>query len=163
MPGRTLIQLMETSAERFADEVYLLEKPEDQYIGTTYRETRKQVHRFAAGLLSLGVTKGDRVSLISEGRNLWVIAELGIFYSGAINVPISVKISEPAELKFRLAHSGCRVVVVSGNQAHKVEAIKKDLPDLETIVLLDGEASDPEEIEVERLLEMGDKLAGGEP
>ncbi len=157
MPGRTLINLMETSAERFADEVYLLEKPADQYVETTYRETREQVHRFAAGLLALGVRKGDRVSLISEGRNLWVIAELGIFYTGAINVPISVKINEPTELKFRLAHSGCRIVVVSGNQAHKVEAIKKDLPDLETIILLDGEAKDPDELEADRLLAMGDE------
>ena len=120
MPGRTLIDLMETSAERFADEVYLLEKPNDRYEETTYRETREQVHRFAAGLLALGVKKGDRISLISEGRNLWVIAELGILYAGAINVPISVKINEPTELKFRLAHSGCRMVVVSANQAHKV-------------------------------------------
>ncbi|MFH1765899.1 MAG: long-chain fatty acid--CoA ligase [Gemmatimonadota bacterium] len=157
MAGRTLVKLMETSAERFADEVYLLEKPNDRYEETTYRETRKQVHRFAAGLLALGVRKGDRISLISEGRNLWVIAELGILYAGAINVPISVKISEQAELKFRLAHSGCRMVVVSGNQAHKVEAIKKDLPDLETIVLLDGEAKDPDELEVDRLLAQGDE------
>jgi len=157
MAGRTLIDLMETSAERFADEVYLLEKPNDHYEETTYRETKEQVYRFAAGLLALGVKKGDRISLISEGRNLWVIAELGILYTGAINVPISVKINEPAELKFRLSHSGCRVVVVSENQAPKVEAIKKDLPDLETIILLDGRAKDEEEMEVEKLLALGDE------
>ncbi len=161
MPGRTLIDLMETSAERFPDEVYLLEKPQDHYVETTYRETREQVHRFAAGLLALGVKKGDRISLVSEGRNLWVIAELGIFYAGAINVPISVKINEPAELKFRLAHSGARMVVVSGNQSHKVEAIKKDLPDLETVILLDGEARDPDELEVDRLLATGEEWLAG--
>ncbi|MCJ7629392.1 MAG: AMP-binding protein, partial [Longimicrobiales bacterium] len=161
MPGRTLIDLMESSAERFADEVYLLEKPQDHYVETTYRETREQVHRFAAGLLALGVKKGDRISLVSEGRNLWVIAELGIFYAGAINVPISVKINEPAELKFRLAHSGARMVVVSGNQSHKVEAIKKDLPDLETVILLDGEAKDPDELEVDRLLATGEEWLAG--
>jgi long-chain acyl-CoA synthetase len=155
MAGRTLVDLMETSAQRFADEVYLLEKPADEYVGTTYRETRELVHRFAAGLMSLGVQKGDRVSVISEGRSLWVVAELGILYAGAINVPISVKINEAAELKFRLAHSGCRMVVVSRNQASKVEAIKKDLPDLETIVLLDGGASSPDELSAERLLELG--------
>jgi len=81
---------------------------------------------------------------------------LAIFYTGAINVPISVKINESTELKFRLAHSGCRMVVVSGNQAPKVEAIKKDLPDLETIILLDGDAKDEEELEVEGLLALGD-------
>ncbi len=156
MAGRTLIQLMETSAERFADEIYLLEKAGDDYEGTTYRETRIQVHRFAAGLLALGIEKGERIAIISEGRNDWVIAELGIFYTGAINVPISVKINEANELKFRLAHSGCRMVVVSGNQAPKVEAIKRDLPDLEAIILLDGEARDDEELAVDKLLALGD-------
>jgi long-chain acyl-CoA synthetase len=157
MEPRTLIDLMETRAEEFADEVYLLEKPDDRYEELTYAETREQVHRFAAGLLALGVKKGDRISILSEGRNLWVIAELGIFYTGAINVPISYKIHEPNELKFRLAHSGCRMVVVSGNQASKVEAIKKDLPDLETVILLDGKAKDSDEMEVDRLLATGDE------
>ena len=139
MPGRTIIDLMETSVERFGDDVYLMEKVGDRYEGTTYRETRELVHRFSAGLLALGLQKGDRVALIAEGRNLWVIAELGILCAGAINVPISVKINEAAELKFRMAHSGCRMAIVSGTQAPKVEALLKDLPDLETLILLDGE------------------------
>lgn len=157
MAGRTLVQLMETSAERFSDEIYLLEKTGDEYEGTTYGETRTQVHRFAAGLLALGIQKGDRIALISEGRNDWVIAELGIFYTGAINVPISVKINEANELKFRLAHAGCRMAVVSGNQAHKVAAVKRDLPDLETVVRLDGAAKDDDELEVGQLLTLGDQ------
>lgn len=155
MAGRTIVDMMETSAQRFADEVYLLEKPTDAYVGLTYRETREKVHQFAAGLLALGIRKGDRIAVISEGRSLWVVAELGIFYTGAINVPISVKINEVAELKFRLAHSGCRMVVVSRGQAPKVESIKKDLPDLETIVLLDGGETAPDEIGVDRLMAMG--------
>ena len=35
---------------------------DDSYEETTYRETRIQVHRFAAGLLSLGIKKGDRIA-----------------------------------------------------------------------------------------------------
>jgi len=163
MPARTLIDLMEAAAERYPDEIYLLEKPHDLYEGITYRETRAQVRRFAAGLLALGAQKGDRICLLSEGRNLWVIAELGIFYAGCINVPVSVKINEPTELKFRLAHSGSRMVVVSGNQAPKVEAIKRDLPELERIVLLDGEETDPDEIEVERLMLEGDRWLAQNP
>jgi len=97
--------------------------------------------------MALGVRKGDRIGLISEGRNDWLIAELAIVYTGAINVPLSVKIEELSELKFRLAHSGCRMVIVSGAQAHKVYAIKHDLPDLELVILLDPrEMPDSEEL-----------------
>lgn len=155
MPGRTLVQLMETAAEQFGDEAYLLEKVGDAYQETSYRETRKQVRRFAAGLMALGIQKGDRISVISEGRSLWVVAEVGILYAGAANVPISVKINEAAELKFRLAHSGCRMVVVSETQRAKIEEIRKDLPDLETIILLDGGAKRLDEIGVDRLLSLG--------
>jgi len=155
MPARTLIELLENSVERFGDDVYLMEKVGDRYEGTTYRETREQIHLFSAGLQALGIQKGDRVSLIAEGRNLWVIAEMGILCAGATNVPISVKINEPTELKFRMAHAGCRMAIVSAGQAHKVEAIKKDLPDLETIILLDGGEEAPDEIGVERLMALG--------
>jgi long-chain acyl-CoA synthetase len=125
----------------------LLEKRGDAYLGLSFREVSSIVHECAAGLMALGVRKGDRIGLISEGRNDWLIAELAIVYTGAINVPLSVKIEELSELKFRLAHSGCRMVIVSGAQAHKVYAIKHDLPDLELVILLDPrEMPDSEEL-----------------
>lgn len=163
MADRTLIALMERAVERFADEIYLMEKRNDRYEGTTYRETREQIVRFAAGLMALGLEKGDRVGLVSEARNLWVVAEMGILYAGGINVPISVKINEPHELKFRLAHSGCRMVVVSRNQSGKIVDIEADLPDLETIILLDGGEKGPDQIGVERLLRLGEEWLASNP
>src|SRR4030043_268216 len=119
---KSLIQFFEESVEKFSNNVYLWEKPFDKYEGTTYGETRKQVYEFAAGLLKLGIKKGDRLSLISEGRNNWVIGELGILYTGAINVPLSVKL-HPDEIKFRINHSGSRMVLISSLQAQKLKPI----------------------------------------
>ena len=136
MTQRTIPQLFETSVEKYGTNILLWEKRGDKYQGTTYRETRDMVHEFAAGLLGIGIQKGDRVALIAEGRNDWVVSELGILYAGAINVPLSVKLNEQSELKFRLSHSGCRMAIVSATQAPKVQQLKKDLPDLEKIILL---------------------------
>jgi long-chain acyl-CoA synthetase len=88
-------------------------------------------------LASLGLGKGDRVALLSEGRNDWVVAELGILYCGAVNVPISVKIDELADLKFRLLHAGCRMAIASRGQAGKIRQIRNDLPDLTLTIVLD--------------------------
>jgi long-chain acyl-CoA synthetase len=118
-PSRTLPQLFETSVDRFASLMMLLEKRGDRYEGTTYAGMRECVHRFAAGLLSLGLEKGDRVALISEGRNDWVTAELAILYCGAVNVPISVKIDELDDLKPAPAR-GCRMAIVSRSQVAKI-------------------------------------------
>ncbi|HEY6951756.1 MAG TPA: AMP-binding protein, partial [Bacteroidota bacterium] len=134
---KTIPQLFEESVSKYGNHVMMLEKKEGEYRNSTYREIHAQVCRFAAGLISLGIKKGDRIGLIAEGRNDWVIAELGILYTGAVNVPLSVKIEELPELEFRLAHSGCRMVIVSAAQAPKVCKIKNNLADLESVIVLD--------------------------
>ncbi len=138
---KTIPQLFEESVEKYGNNVMMLEKIDGHYRPSTYKEIHTQVCRFAAGLISVGIKKGDRIGLIAEGRNDWVISELGILYTGAINVPLSVKIEELPELEFRLAHSGCKMVIVSGLQAAKVYSIKNNLADLEKIVLLDSQES----------------------
>jgi acyl-CoA synthetase (AMP-forming)/AMP-acid ligase II len=97
----TLPELFEPSARRFPANVFMWEKRNGRYQPTTYADTRERIHLCAAGFLALGLRPGDRVALISEGRNDWVVAELGILYAGGINVPLSVKLDEPADLRFR--------------------------------------------------------------
>jgi len=133
---RTIIELFETSVAKFPNNIYLWEKQNGEYQGTTYLETREMVLRFGAGLMSLGLQKGDRVGLISEGRNAWIISELGILYAGGINVPLSVKLDSSIEFKFRLQHSGCKMVIVSKGQTAKMEEISEQLPELEKIIYL---------------------------
>ncbi len=133
---KSLIQFFNESVEKFSSNVYLWEKPHDRYEGTTYEETRKQVHEFAAGLIRLGINKGDRLCLISEGRNSWVIGELGILFTGAINVPLSVKLN-PEEIKFRINHSGARMILVSSGQAVKFREVMAECPSIEKIVHFD--------------------------
>jgi long-chain acyl-CoA synthetase len=158
MTQRTIPQLFETSVEKYGNNILMWEKRGEKYEGTTYREMRDSVYQFAAGLLSMRIQIGDRIALIAEGRNDWVVSELGILYSGAINVPLSVKLNEPSELKFRLAHSGCRMAIVSGTQASKVQQLKADLPDLENLIMLDpAEKYGVDEIPLEQLLEKGRK------
>jgi long-chain acyl-CoA synthetase len=153
---RTLVYLLENSTEKYGKNVLMWEKRGEAFQGISYFEMRERIHLFAAGLLSLGIKKGDRLALISEGRTDWVTAELGILYVGAINVPLSVKLEELSELKFRLAHSGARMVVVSGAQVDKVQKIIKDLPELEKIIVLDESgAYDRNQITLQNLLEKG--------
>ena len=133
---KSLIQFFEESVEKFESNVYLWEKPQDKYEGTTYGETRKQVYEFAAGLLNLGVKKGDRLSLVSEGRNSWVIGELGILYAGAVNVPLSVKLN-PQEIKFRINHSESKMVLISSIQNQKLKQVINECKTIEKIIHFD--------------------------
>ncbi|MBN2480227.1 MAG: AMP-binding protein [Bacteroidales bacterium] len=134
---RTLPHLFEDCVNKYSSNVFLLEKSNNKYKGTTFKEVQEKVHQFAAGLIQLGIKKGDRVALFSEGRNDWVISELGIFFAGAVDVPLSVKLTEPVDLVFRLNHSGAKYIIVSKSQAKKILPLKKELKHLEKIILLD--------------------------
>lgn len=161
---KTIIELFETSVAKYADNIYLWEKKNGKYEGITYRQTHNEVLRFAAGLIKLGLQKGDRVGLISEGRNAWIIGELGILYAGGINVPLSIRLDAANELSFRLKHSGARMLLVSANQAPKAEEIRDQLPALERIIYFDGKpnklAGDTDFTEV---LNLGDQLLKDSP
>jgi long-chain acyl-CoA synthetase len=168
MEPQSIPHLFESCVSKYPDNVFLWEKKQSEYQGTTYTESYERVVRLATGLLEAGFTKGDRMALISEGRNDWVIGELAVLYCGGICVPLSVKIEEPADLLFRLQHSGCKGVMVSGNHRHKVLQLANDLPDLAFILLLDEPAQDghsQEHLQKElspRLLTFNQLLESGE-
>ena len=154
---RTIVELFETSVAKFPNNVYLWEKQKEKFEGTTYQQTHDLVVRFGAGLVALGLQKGERVGLLSEGRNAWIICELGILYGGGINVPLSVKLDSGSELKFRLVHSGTKMMVVSKGHASKVEEIRNELPGLEKVIYLDGkENPGAGDISYDEVLALGD-------
>lgn len=134
---RTLIDLFENATALYAGNTFLLEKTSGRFTATTYAETKRQVYTLGAGLRALGVRKGDCIALLSEGRNAWIVGELAIFYAGAINVPLSVKLEESNDLLFRLQHSDTRYILVSGQQLKKIRKIARQLPGLEKIIVFD--------------------------
>ena len=165
MPERlTIIDFVEKYTREYSSHVFLREKPADHWTETTFEQTRLEAYRVAAGLMSLGINKGDRISLLSEGRNLWVIGELGILYAGAVNVPLSIKLEEGSDLVFRIRHSDSRFVMVSGSQLPKIRRIVSELPALEKIIVFDEiEDRRDNEITMSEVLALGDAFLKEHP
>lgn len=134
---RTIPNLFEESVKKYPNNPLMWENGNGNYQSLSYKEMQELVNLFSCGLLSLNLKKGERVTLLSEGRNDWVMSELSILYCGAVNVPVSVKLDELNDLKFRIAHSESKFVIVSKNHLEKIRKIKNDLPDLEKIIVLD--------------------------
>ena len=105
----------------------------------TYREAAEQVRCFAAGLTLLGVRRGDRVGLISENWDRWLLADLAILACGAADVPCSSRLTGE-ELAMTLAHAGCRFILVAGpEELARVSRMRRHLPGLvEVVDLSDG-------------------------
>ena len=154
---KTIIDLFEASVKQYPNNTFLLEKTGKKFEPTTYTQVKEQVYRLGAGLQALGVKKGDNMALLSEGRNMWVIGELAMFYAGAVNVPLSIKLEERNDLMFRLIHGDVKYMMVSGNQLKKVRAIKDELPEVKHIIVFDKQDNyEDKEIALEDVLKMGD-------
>lgn len=76
----------------------------------TWSEFRREVDRVAAGLLSLGVERGDRVGIWSPNRPEWVLVQFATARIGAIMVNINPAY-RVAELEYALAQVGVKVLL----------------------------------------------------
>lgn len=134
---KTIVDLFEESVRLYPNNTFLLEKTKKVFEPTTYTQVKEKVYSLGAGLQALGVKKGDNMALLSEGRNWWIIGELAMFYAGAINVPLSIKLEESNDLLFRLIHGDVKFVMVSGTQLKKIRLIKEQLPEVKKIIVFD--------------------------
>ena len=138
MKRLTIIDFVEKYTSEHSELTFLREKINGVWTETSYRETREEAHKIGAGLHVLGLKKGDKVSLLSQGRNLWITSELGILYAGGVNVPLSIKLTESTDLLFRIQHSESRYIIVSEQQLPKVRNIIGQCPLVEKIIVLDS-------------------------
>ena len=155
---KTLVDLFEESVRLYPNNTFLLEKNDTKFEPTTYAEVKTLVYRLGAGFQAMGVKKGDSMALLSEGRNAWIISELAMFYAGAMNVPLSIKLEESNDLLFRLIHGDVKYILVSRTQLKKVRAIKDQLTNVKYIIVLDdlGEYED-REVSFGRVMSLGDE------
>lgn len=156
---KTLVDLFEASVRRYPNNTFLLEKTGKKFEPTTYTQVKEKVYRLGAGLQALGVKKGDTMALLSEGRNLWIIGELAMFYAGAINVPLSIKLEESNDLLFRLKHGDVKYIMVSGTQLKKIRAIKDQLTMVEKVIVFDAqEEYEDKEMPLSEVMDMGEEF-----
>ena len=132
---KTIIDLFEASVEKYGGKTFLLEKRHHKFEPTTYAETKELALEVGAGLASVGIRPGDKVAILAEGSNAWIISELGLFYAGAISVPLSVKLEESNDLLFRLRHAEVKAIFVSKYQLPKIRRIRAELPEVEHIIV----------------------------
>ncbi|MBR6750348.1 MAG: AMP-binding protein [Bacteroidaceae bacterium] len=156
---KTLVDLFEQSVQQYPNNTFLLEKTDKVFEPTTYTQVKEQVYRIGAGLQALGVKKGDTMALLSEGRNMWIIGELAMFYAGAVNVPLSIKLEESNDLLFRLIHGDVQYIMVSAQQLKKIRLIKDKLPEVKKIIVFDDVKEYQErEMSLAELQKMGDEF-----
>ncbi len=109
----------------------------------TFDELDERSNAVAAALASRGVERGDRVAVVVPQKPANVLTHLACWKLGAISLPLSVLFGDDA-LRYRLTDSGARVAVVDDAQRETIRAVAPDCPDLEHVLVVDGDTETDE-------------------
>jgi long-chain acyl-CoA synthetase len=155
--SKTIADLLPRAVEMYGSAVAVKSKEGDRWIDRTYEEVREIVRPLAFGLVTLGVEKGDRVAILGNTRPEWTYFDFAALSIGATVVPI-YQTNSPEECRYVLENSDSKVVVVEdAEQLEKVRAVRDQLPQLEQIVLMTGDAENAISME-----DLAAKGAGGD-
>lgn len=119
MTKRTVFEMLNKAAEDYANKPYLSQKDDNGWLRSSFKQSKSKSKQLASALLELGLGYEDKVAILSEAKIDWVISEFASLYTGAISVPLSIKLL-PEEVPFRVNHSDAKLFVVSENTLEKV-------------------------------------------
>ena len=135
----TIPQLLADASARFGDKIAYQEKVQGTWRTLSFEAAWRRSNDFAAGLIALGLQRGDRVAIICENGVDWAVAYFGTSIAGGVGVPLytELKADEIAELVDR---SGARMIVVSNRV---LEQLDGHLPNTEQVIVIDGAEATP--------------------
>ena len=141
MSKGTLTELFFTSIDRYTDTrpAALRAKVGGSWRAITHAELARRVIAVTAGLRELGIRPGDRVSILSETRPEWAIADYACLCAQAADVPIYPTLTA-RQTEYILKDSGAVGVFCStAEQVAKVLEIRPNLPALRHVIVFEPE------------------------
>jgi long-chain acyl-CoA synthetase len=132
-----MADLASLAAQKFAGSTAIKYKSGDEWVDVSFDELGQAVREIALGLMSLGIEKGDKVSILSNTRPEWTYANFGILSSGGVSVSI-YQTNSPSEVQYVADHSESKAIFVEDmSQLEKVRGCRDRLPALEHIVIFE--------------------------
>lgn len=167
MTNKTIpIQFKET-VDRFKDRVALRYKEYGLWHDISWNGFYNRAKYIGSALVSMGLEKGQCVSIIGDNCPEWVIADLGIQCVGGVSVGVYSTNAAP-QVEYTVEHSESVFFFVENEeQLDKWLTFRDRLPNLKKVIVWDLEGlrdfDDPMVITFDTLLEMGKKVAEEQP
>ncbi len=138
--GLTVHQLLDNAVEKWPEGDALIVPY--QSVRWTYSALAEKVESFAAGLIGLGLARGDRLGIWAPNCAEWIVAQYAAARAGLILVNINPAYRLP-ELRFALAQTGCRALIFSPalKSSDYLQMLHQLLPQLAKSTV--GEVIDP--------------------
>jgi long-chain acyl-CoA synthetase len=160
MSGRisapNLASLFREAGDRWGDKpAFATRQSDGSFRSVTYRAWRDRALDLAEALIELGVGARDHVSILSDNRFEWILADAAILFCGAADVPRAADITN-AEITYILGHADVSVVFVENAAVlEKVERFLPALPGIRHLIVMDPEwQSDGQDERILRISEL---------
>lgn len=131
----TLPKLLLRNYERFGDkQVAMRQKDFGIWREYTWKDEYENIKYLSLGLISLGLERGDKVSIIGDAEPEWYWSEIAVQAAGGVAAGIFTD-AIPSEIKFIIEHCESRFVIARDQeQVDKMLLLKEELPQLQRIV-----------------------------
>ena len=156
---KTMNDVFQNRVNKYGNRLALEKKIGGVWHGATWNEYYERARAVGLGLWSLGVRKGNMVSLLSENRLEWLYADMGSLGIGACIIPVYPTLASE-EIEYIVNNSESKVIVPeNGNQLKKILEIINACPSLEKIIVMEEKdaAGHPKVISFKALMELGRK------
>jgi long-chain acyl-CoA synthetase len=104
----------------------------------SFQEVDNRVNRLSSALTGLGITRGDRVAILSLNCHRFLELYYGVPQLGAIVVPINFRL-QPLEIKYIVDHSGSKALAVDPALMSLIDPVRSQLESVEHFILMSDE------------------------
>ena len=159
MSNETLLTYFQRHVKEHPHRVALRHKDYGIWHDVTWAQYGEKVRQVAMGLISLGLEKGECVSIISENRPEWVYSDFGIMSAGGITAGVYTT-NAAEQCGYIVQNSGSRFYIAENEeQFDKTLKFRKDTPHLEKVIVIEMEGlkrfKDPLLMSFDDLLKLG--------
>lgn len=163
----TLLKYLKRNYQLFGDQVAEREKDYGIWKTFTWKDVYEQVKSFSLGLVSLGLQRGDKVSIIGNNEPELYWAEFAVLGAGGQAVCLYPD-SMPAEVEYIVKDSDSVFAVVEDQeQVDKFLEIQERLPQIKKVIFWDPKGmwlyDDPLLISFQEVQELGKKYEAAKP
>jgi len=167
MSNETLLSYFQKHVKEHPDRVAIRHKDYGIWHDVTWAQYGEKVRQMAMGLISLGLKKGECVSIISENRPEWVYADFGIMSAGGVTAGVYAT-NSPEQCGYVVQNSGSRFYFAENEeQFDKTLKFRKDTPCLEKVIVMEMEGlkryEDPMLMSFDDLLKLGKEFDAKNP
>jgi len=139
----SLVDLLDTSVEKYGPRDLFGTKSGSAWVYTTYAQFKKLVEDMRGGLASLGVSRGDKVGIISNNRIEWAVLAYASYGLGAAFVPMYESQLEK-DWEFVVRDSELKVLFVATSAIYeKTKRFPAKVPTLKHVALLADDGPEP--------------------